>query len=120
MTKTLLCAAVLAAVLGSTSVPAQAAPYATVAPPPPREEVAPAPRRGWHWVPGYWNWNGRRYVWTNGTWVRERHGWRYAEPRWVERNGRWVLERGRWARGDRDHDGVPNAVDRHPDNPRRP
>jgi len=52
--------------------------------------------------------------------VRERHGWRYAEPRWVERNGRWVLERGRWARGDRDHDGVPNAVDRHPDNPRRP
>jgi hypothetical protein len=30
------------------------------------------------------------------------------------------MERHGWARGDRDHDGVPNAVDHHPDNPRRP
>ena len=37
----------------------------------------------------------------------------------------WRHEAGYWDRqqakawGDRDHDGVPNAVDRHPDNPYR-
>jgi len=29
-----------------------------------------------------------------------------------------VLHRGEWTR-DRDHDGVPDAVDHHPDNPYR-
>ena len=119
MTKTLLSAAVLAAVIGSTAAPAQAAPYVSVAPPPLREEVVPPPRHGWVWTPGYWNWNGHRYVWVAGTWVRERPGWHYAEPRWVEHDDHWVMERGRWAHGDRDHDGVPNEVDHHPDNPYR-
>ena len=31
-------------------------------------------------------------------------------------NGRWRMERGRWERGDRDHDGIPNRVDRDRDN----
>ena len=33
--------------------------------------------------------------------------------------GGWYMERGHWDRGDRDHDGVPNRIDRRPDNPRR-
>jgi len=119
MIKTLLPAAVLAAVLGSTAVSAQAAPYVTVAPPPPRAEALPPPRHGYVWTPGYWNWNGHRHVWVSGTWVRERPGWHYAEPRWVEHDGHWVMEHRGWHHGDRDHDGVPDAVDHHPENPHR-
>jgi hypothetical protein len=58
----------------------------------------------------------------------------------VQKDGRWSKEGGRWDReryvenrenrenrenhenrgnGDRDHDGVPNRVDQHPDNPNR-
>ena len=58
-------------------------------------------------------------MWHAGTWGRARHGYRSAEPQGRERDGRWVLERGGWRRGDRDGDGVPNRVDRAPDNPRR-
>ena len=40
-----------------------------------------------------------------------------SQPPWVERNGRWELQRGQWQRGkgDRDRDGIPNAVDRDRD-----
>ena len=89
------------------------------APPAPRVEAVPAPRRGYTWVPGYWDWNGRRHVWHSGTWMKERRGYVYTQPSWVEHDGRWELRRGAWARGDADHDGVPNGADSHPDNPRR-
>lgn len=88
-------------------------------PPPARVEVVPAPRAGYHWVPGYWAWAGHRHVWHQGVWVRERRGYAYADPGWVQHDGRWEFRRGGWARGDRDHDGVPNGVDNHPNNPRR-
>jgi hypothetical protein len=48
-----------------------------------------------------------------------RRGYYFAQPTWTQRDNRWQLERGRWNRGDRDHDGVPNARDRAPDNPNR-
>ncbi len=86
-----------------------------IAPPAPRVEVAPPPRVGYVWVPGYWDYRGARHVWVAGAWERERVGYRYVAPVWVERNGEWHLTRGQWARGDRDHDGVPNAVDRDRD-----
>jgi len=89
------------------------------APPPLRAEVVPAPRHGWVWAPGYWSWQGHRHVWHRGAWVRERPGFVYAPPGWIERDGRWHFHEGRWARGDRDGDGVPNAVDRHPNDPTR-
>ena len=130
--KTLLAVTVVAS-LGAVAVPqASAEVYVRVAPPAPRVEVVPEPRRGYVWVPGYWDYRGHRHVWVAGTWVRERPGYRYVGPRWVERHGGWAMERGRWNRGDRDHDGVPNRVDRDrdgdgvpnrydraPDNPRR-
>lgn len=95
---------------------AQAQVIVQVAPPPPRAERVPRPRRGMVWVPGHWDWNGRRYVWRAGHWERARRGYRWREDRWVERNGGWVRERGGW---DRDGDGVPNRQDSRPNNPNR-
>lgn len=90
-----------------------------VGPPAPRVEVVPAPRRGYVWAPGYWNWRGHRHYWVGGNWVRARRGYVYNQPTWVQEGDRWRFNRGAWARGDRDHDGVPNRFDRHPDNPNR-
>lgn len=141
MRKTIL-AALLASSAAVFSLPAVSAVYVDIAPPAPRYEVVPAPRAGYVWVPGYWDWRGHRHVWTRGHWERERHGFYYHPNRWVESNGRWSFEKGRWDRerfvenrggmGDRDRDGVPNRVDRDrdgdgvpnrldraPDNPRR-
>jgi hypothetical protein len=59
----------------------------------------------------------------NGHYVRGRPGYRYAEPVWEQRGERWVKRPGMWERGpngDRDHDGVPNGRDNHPNNPARP
>ena len=118
MIKSALATALLTASLGSVSLPATAQPYGvsiSVAPPAPRVERMPAPRRGYVWVPGYWNWNGHRHTWVAGNWVRERRGHVYAQPQWVQRNGHWELQRGQWRRGDRDRDGVPNRMDRDRD-----
>jgi WXXGXW repeat (2 copies) len=119
--KPLLLALILAS-LGSISIPALARPdvdvYLNVAPPPPRYEVVPEPRRGYVWVPGYWDARGHRHVWARGHWERARHGHYWREPRWVQRDNGWVLERGRWLR-DSDRDGVPDRYDRSPGNPYR-
>ena len=45
--------------------------------------------------------------------------WTPAAAHWTQRDNRWQLERGHWNKGDRDHDWVPNAVDRAPENPNR-
>lgn len=121
MIKKILLGTMVAASLGIASAPAVEARdiYVQVAPPAPRVEVVPAPRKGYLWTPGYWDYRGNRHVWVNGSYVRERRGYHYAAPGWHERDGRWVLNRGSWNRGDRDHDGVPNRADSNPDNPRR-
>ena len=122
MLKTTLMAAAFAATLAAMAPAANAQITVRVAPPEPRQQVQPAPRRGYVWVPGYWNWNAQRnrHVWVQPTWVRERPGYSYNQPQWVERDGRWVLNRGAWQRGnrDRDRDGVPNRMDNAPNNPR--
>ena len=87
-----------------------------VAPPAIRYEVVPAPRHGYVWVTGCWNWHRHRHVWVPGAWVRERRGYAYHSHHWTQRGDAWVLNRGRW---DRDGDGVPNNRDRHPNNPNR-
>jgi hypothetical protein len=116
---TALAVAALSGVAVPTSASAQVGVYFDVAPPAPRHEVVPAARRGYVWVPGYWDLVGRRHVWRGGHWERVRRGYHYAPPVWSQRDGRWYLERGRWARGDRDGDGVPNAADRRPNDPTR-
>jgi hypothetical protein len=91
----------------------------TQAPPEPRAEHVPPPRRGYEWAPGYWDWRHGRHVWVSGHWVRARHGHHWEGDRWVERNGHWERMPGHWARGDRDGDGVPNRMDSHPNNPNK-
>lgn len=98
MIKKILIASMLAASLVSVAVPASAAIIVQIAPPAPRVELVPAPRRGYMWVPGYWDWRGKRHVWVKGSFLRERQGYRYNQPAWEERDGRWQMNRGSWAR----------------------
>jgi hypothetical protein len=122
-------ALLFASAAGAVTVPAMADVVVRFAPPPDRYEVAPAPRRGYVWENGHWQWRNGRYIWVRGHWERARPGYVHVQPRWHERNGRWHYEARRW---DRDHDGIPNARDRdrdgdgvpnrydsRPDNPRR-
>jgi len=95
-------------------------------PPAPVYEVVPAPRVGYVWAPGYWHWEGSRHAWHAGYWMPERRGYNWVPDRWSQVHGGWRHDQGHWDRqvasrpwGDRDHDGVPNAYDRHPDNPYR-
>jgi hypothetical protein len=102
MKKVLVSALFAAGMIGTVATPlpsmAAVGVYVNVAPPPERSERVPAPRRGYVWSPGYWNWQGKRHVWVKGSWVRERRGYSYQPHRWVERDGRWYLERGHWER----------------------
>jgi hypothetical protein len=133
----LLLGALAASSIGFLPVPASAdvSIWLDAAPPAPRYEVVPAPRAGYVWQPGYYDWRDGRHVWLRGHWVRERKGYYWHPNRWEQRDGRWALERGRWDRqrwaenrwddrrnnrganpdGDRDRDGVPNRVDRDRD-----
>lgn len=123
MQKTLVTVLLAAGTLGATALPATSEASSPVvvsvrvAPPPLRYEVVPALRRGYIWVPGYWDWRGHRHVWVSGVWVRERRGYIYQPHRWEQRGEGWYLNRGRW---DRDGDGIPDRYDRHPNNPYRP
>jgi len=119
MIKKVLFISMMAASVGGVAVPAAAAIYVQVGPPEMRVEAVPAPRHGYVWAPGYWNYRGNQHVWVKGTWVHERPGYAYHSPKWVEHDGRWSQERAHWARHDRDGDGVPNDMDHQPDNPRR-
>ena len=122
MIKKLLIAAMLAGSLGSVTLPATSATIIIQnAPPPPRAERVPPPRRGYVWAPGYWDWRGHRHVWVKGSWMRERRGYVYHQPRWEQQDGKWRMDRGSWTPGgrDNDRDGVPNRDDRRPNDPRR-
>jgi hypothetical protein len=94
--QTLLAAAVVATL--ATANMASAAVIVDVAPPAARVEAVPAPRPGYVWTPGYWNYAGHRHVWVAGTWARERPGYEYHPAAWAQRDGHWVLDRGAWVR----------------------
>jgi hypothetical protein len=117
----LMIGSLVALLIGGASLPSAAHGnvdfYVNVAPPPLRYEVVPAPRLGWVWVPGYWDWRGNRYFWVPGHHMRHRHGYYYEPARWVARGDRYYYARPGW-RHDRDGDGVPNRFDRAPDDPR--
>ena len=121
--KSLIIALGFVASIGALTVPmaanAEVRVYLNSAPPPMRVEVTPAPRHGYVWAPGYWNARNNKHVWQAGRWERERRGYHFVQPTWTQRDNRWEFQRGRWNRGDRDGDGVPNRVDRAPDNPNR-
>ena len=70
----------------------------TIGPPAPIVEVAPAPRPGYIWAPGYYGWNGYQYIWVRGHSMMERPGHYWVAERWVQRGPRWHFEEGRWER----------------------
>lgn len=119
--KSLIAAALCVGTLAGVSVPvtanAQATVYYNVAPPAPRHEVVPHPRRGYVWHSGYWDLRGKRHVWRGGHWERSRRGYYLTQPTWTQNGDRWELHRGRWNQGDADSDGVRNGKDRAPNNP---
>ena len=124
--------------IGAIPLAANADIIVRTAPPAPMHEEMPGARPGYVWAPGYHDYRGGRYVWVKGHWEREHRGMHYHPVHWVEREGHYVREGGRWDKErymenhDRDHDGVPNRMDRDrdgdgvpnrldraPDNPRR-
>ena len=92
------------AFIATASVPAHADARVGVqivignAPPPPRYEVVPRPRRDHVWVPGYWNWTGRKHVWIGGHWQTVRAGHHYRRSEWRQSRHGWYLDRGGWQR----------------------
>jgi hypothetical protein len=84
------------------------------APPPPRYEVAPAPRTGYVWAPGHYQLVNDQYVWVPGQWMTARPGYRYVPSNWerayVSGREQWRYVPSRW---DRDGDGIPNRYDRY-------
>jgi hypothetical protein len=66
------------------------------APPAPRFESVPAPRRGYVWAPGYWNWDGGRHVWLAGHWEPDRLGYQYQPGEWIRDGGGYRLRTGGW------------------------
>ncbi len=61
------------------------------------ETVPPPPAPGTVWTPGYWSWNGVKYIWVPGQYVVA------AFPdaiwiggRWVPRGGHWTWVDGSW------------------------
>jgi hypothetical protein len=73
------------------------------APPPVRYEIVPAPRTGYLWAPGYWNWDGTQHTWSNGHWERNRRNYIYLQPEWHQEGDGWKLEKGGWKHGKHKH-----------------
>ena len=74
--------------------------YIGTRPPRPIVEIRPtAPRPGWVWRPGYHHWNGHRYVWVRGRWVRPPYrNAVWSEGRWNHEHRGWYWVPGHWAR----------------------
>ncbi len=58
-------------------------------PPAPVYEAAPAPRVGYVWAPGYWDYESNKHIWRKGHWEHERQG-----QRWAPASGRSMTESG--------------------------
>ena len=76
-------------------VPAQRREHHEHLPPPPAIEVV-APRPGYVWVEGGFEWRYDRYVRVPGHWERERPGRRWQPGRWEPQGDHHVWVRGGW------------------------
>lgn len=68
-----------------------------IAPPPARIERV-APREGFIWAPGYWQWKGIAYYWVSGTYIFERRGAHWIPDQWQQEGAHWQYVRGHWER----------------------
>ena len=89
----LLCLAA-GAMGGSITALAGAAPE--VAPPAAHDERAPAPRDGYVWAPGYWEWSGSAYSWVSGRFVYAHRGAHWVPDRWDQVGSQWQHVNGHW------------------------
>lgn len=74
--------------------------YADMEPPEAEAEpIPPPPGPQYVWVPGYWYWTGRNYVWHAGYYdVPPQQGAVWVRSGWVQYNNRYRYVPGRWAR----------------------
>jgi hypothetical protein len=86
------------------------------APPPLRAEVMPGAREGYVWAPGYWNYDGTRYVWVDGRFLPDQAGAVYVAPRYEASNGRYAFYGERWSKDP----SKPNPLGNATANPLRP
>ncbi len=70
-----------------------------VGPPAAVVETVPAPRAGYVWAPGYWDYRGSKHVWQKGHWEHDRHGQHWAAGGWTQNGDKWQLNRGHWEHG---------------------
>src|SRR5438132_1055731 len=77
------------------------------APPAARVEVAPAPREGSVWIPGYWDYRSSDYVWVGGHFEPARSGYVYVPPRYEQADGRWRMYAGGW---EEEHGGLRSKI----------
>jgi len=68
------------------------------APPPSREEQAPAPRDGYVWAVGFWAFNGHAYDWVPGHFIFQRRGAHWVPDHWEQAGARWHRTAGHWER----------------------
>lgn len=96
--KKYILSALLVLCMAPAAVMAQAGVVVRTAPPAPIVETHDRPpHRGWVWIDGYHRWNGHRYVWVRGRWVRPPHPSAvWVAQRWEHRDGGWVLVEGYW------------------------
>jgi hypothetical protein len=87
---------VVASGISASAVAAGAGMESDVAPPAPREERAPAPRDGYIWAPGYWDWNGHAYSWVSGRYLYEHRGAHWVPDRWEQAGSHWQHVSGHW------------------------
>lgn len=69
--------------------------WPTTAPPAPRQERW-APRAGFVWVRGHYEWRSNGYAWIPGHYERARAGHMWIDGHWEARAGHWVWISGRW------------------------
>jgi len=72
---------------------------ALVPAPPPRlavEVPPPAPGPEFTWLPGHWEWTGRRYAWIEGRWVVAPPDAEWEDGRWMKRPRGWIWLPGHW------------------------
>jgi len=84
---------------GIVAVPARAQISAQIVigtPPPAPVMVAPPPRAGYVWAPGFWGWEHGRHVWHDGYWMAARPDADFVPAQWVQVRGGWRFVPGHW------------------------
>lgn len=72
--------------------------YLDKAPPAAKPSVPTTPSKvGYVWSPGYWNWNGTDYAWTEGNWIAVVESKKWNPPTWTQEGTKWYFTAGYWS-----------------------